>query len=210
MTTNNTDGAALLPVTLKPCPFTGQVAKGPTPQANGYWRIYGGSYFIERPTEALAIAAWNTRAPLPATQEDAERSGMGLFDIEPNLAESSREPSLRRIVRKYYNDHFNAVRAEELTTAYFKALSTPAMSDRQEYDGEAVREALERIEATIEAAERCMNASPFWDDNSRYAGKALLDYPRAQIAHERAALAHPAQARDEMREGQSQLPIRQP
>lgn len=47
---------------------------------------------------------------------------------------------------------------------------------------------LDRIEATIEAAERCMNASPFWDENSRHAGKALLDYPRSQIAHERAAL----------------------
>lgn len=52
----------------------------------------------------------------------------------------------------------------------------------------AGEDALDRIEATINAAERCMNASPFWDDNSRYAGKALLDYPRSQIAVERAAL----------------------
>lgn len=52
----------------------------------------------------------------------------------------------------------------------------------------AGEDALDRIEAAIDAAERCMNASPFWDDNSRHAGKALLDYPRSQITAERAAL----------------------
>lgn len=70
-----------------------------------------------------------------------------------------------------------------------KALAalTP-LTDEPRQDG-GLREALDRIEATIDAAERCMNASPFWDDNSRYAGKALLDYPRSQIAHERQALS---------------------
>ncbi|WP_439538660.1 hypothetical protein [Sphingomonas sp.] len=50
-------------------------------------------------------------------------------------------------------------------------------------------EMLDRIEATMDTAERIMSASPFWDENSRYAGKALLDYPRSQIAAERKALA---------------------
>jgi hypothetical protein len=52
---------------LLPCPFTGRVATGPIQQGDGYWRIYGGSYFLERPSRDLVIAAWNTRksaAPL--------------------------------------------------------------------------------------------------------------------------------------------------
>lgn len=49
----------------------------------------------------------------------------------------------------------------------------------------AIEAVLDRISNTLDAAERIINASPFWDERSLYAGKALLDYPRSQIAAER-------------------------
>lgn len=76
----------------------------------------------------------------------------------------------------------------DLLVEVIAALRSPSATDG------ALREAadmLDRIEATLDASLRITNASPFWDDNSRYAAKALLDYPRSQIAAERAALSAP-------------------
>lgn len=46
---------------LKLCPFSGKTPTGPIQQSGGHWRIYGAGYFVERPTELLVRAAWNTR-----------------------------------------------------------------------------------------------------------------------------------------------------
>lgn len=88
----------------------------------------------------------------------AERGGVnGIFDIEPSVGAREPEPSLRRIVRAYYNGHFNAVRAEELTEAYFASLSTtPATAKRPwcETCGEGVAEVL------------CQTCAKWWHDNA--------------------------------------------
>lgn len=88
----------------------------------------------------------------------AERGGVNdIFDIEPSVGAREPEPSLRRIVRAYYNGHFNAVRAEELTEAYFASLSTtPATAKRPwcETCGEGVAEVL------------CQTCAKWWHDNA--------------------------------------------
>ena len=119
--TNNTYGAALLPVTLKACPFCGFDSQcltkvtagagmfdalqcqrcGATGPYNANYAVYG-----DGPTR------WNTRAPLHATQEDAERSGVGV--------------TVQMVSHDEMADHPASILA--------RALSTP---QRQEYDGEA-------------------------------------------------------------------------
>jgi hypothetical protein len=108
-----------------------------------------------------------------ATDLDMGLDGVGPLDLAaafgPILREAfSNESSVKRM-------------------AACEALAEAVFVRKQWFANIPTGEVLDRIEATIEAAERCMNASPFWDENSRYAGKALLDYPRSQIAAERDA-----------------------
>lgn len=133
-----------------------------------------------------------TPSPLPATQEDAERSGVGSVD---NL-----RAALRPFARawQYWSDlkrlKPDADGVEEGPKGFviwsefkaaYEALSTP---QRQEYDGEAVREALEQNRGPLADAARQI-AVRFGVGGE---GQASA-YAAAKDAI-LAALAHPAQA----------------
>lgn len=228
--TNNTDGAALLPVTQDASDY---VIGGPhhyvdPDSLEEHWiaeiQIVGGHYSVAEiyatdPAHAVelaekAIAAWNTRAPLPATQEDAERSGVG--EDERLRALSARaapapwvvysEPEVGLFASVFsgtvmetgfapvnLDDPANVELIVEAVNYLRLALSTPAMSDRQEYDGKAVREALAPF----------ARAAKWWKafDNQHRITTLHQHGDCLEVGHLRAAeaaLAHPAQARDEM------------
>lgn len=56
----------------------------------------------------------------PAQQPSAESPTMGisLFDFCPNLGASTPEPSLRKLVRLYYENYFDEDLADRMATSY--------------------------------------------------------------------------------------------
>lgn len=134
------------------------------------------------------ILAALTPSPLPATQEDAERSGVvtqeevdaALAKFDGGLRRQSDERNARGYTTFY---HPKDSMREVLEDFYARRKSTP---QRQEYDGEAVREALKEAYDFI--------ASQFRDPSLEAEGEWLDKEARPIIAKISAALAHPAQA----------------
>lgn len=109
------------------------------------------------------------------------RLGREIFDREPHIVAHSPEPSLRRLVRKYYNEHFNAIKSDELTEQYFAALSpSPDLAE----ENERLREALEQAAKWFDQ---------YGVEHDRKASNAVDSYERANRAdkarrnHERAS-----------------------
>ena len=152
---------------------------------------------------------------LPATQEDAERSGVDVELIEglrrqaKSESQISREMAEDKSRRQADNPTGECVYAwvsPEQTLSWkaadrIEALSTP---QRQEYDGEAVREALEPFacddfETPITDEQGWTEFGLSWSKDRIRDWFGPSAFRRAREVY-RAALAHPAQARDEMRE----------
>lgn len=175
---------------LKNCPFCGAEAVAPTHDDEfEAWRcgcsMCNGHTWAD--TEAEAIAAWNTRAPLPATQEDAERSGVD--DLVGDL----------KVTADNLVSAFGYTETSHIVTLLRKAaraLSTPAMSDRQEYDGEAVREALDKLAVKVLHSYRKRDGLTCYKyDHNRQRDERYMRETFAElVAPFIAALAHPAQA----------------
>ena len=75
--------------------------------------------------EAYMIDAFAKFEREVIARHQSGRTGAGeaLFDYEPELAIGNPEPSLRSIVFSYYDAHYDAWRARELTEQYIAALS---------------------------------------------------------------------------------------
>lgn len=200
VTDNNTDGAALLPVTQDGI------------NAKDEWLIFQSWWKRQRPGDpvpspaSLIFDAWMQSARHRiATQEDAERSGVvtqeevdaALAKFDGGLRRQSDERNARGYTTFY---HPKDSMREVLEDFYARRKSTP---QRQEYDGEAVREALAHARDGLQricARKYQVDASTLWvdmvDDMDAFAQEAL---DRSNIR----ALAHPAQARDELPKGES-------
>lgn len=176
--TNNTDGAALLPVTLKPCPFCGGDAglvgirdgfmvackAGKPCFARGPSAFHGPDGWDACRTDA--ITAWNTRAPLPATQEDAERAGVGAMSDLQRLGQEMDGEVVREALKPFADKAAMCDFGDDdycpdwspfiPVGAYRKAASAlahPVQAPAQPVEVERLREALDAL-ATAEAEYR--------------------------------------------------------
>lgn len=203
--TNNTDGAALLPVTRALL----AEARETIATLDRYSRRNKSELLIDvdtgrTPTDLIAEIDAALSSPLHAKQEDAERSGAGVDDL------AHLESEARRFAGFYEpnSDMANTLNIfGNKIAALAASIHPPTPMDTlqrlgQEYDGEAVREALKPF----------ARAAKWWkafDDQHRITtlhqhGDCL------EVGHLRAAeaaLAHPAQARDEMREATVQQTV---
>lgn len=210
--TTNTDGAALLPCPNPWCMGDVHSFCNGAVKSSNYVRCKKcGIKGPTRSTRAEAITAWNTRAPLSATQEDAERAGGNedalerWHDIRDNpdaiVACGDRwKAAAAKIGCKLhgFNDGYAASfitpdgHVIEIGPKFRKAISASPPTQRQEYDGEALREAARALVAKLDECDphiadaflmREMKCGPY--DGPNYS---------AELRDLRAALAHPAQA----------------
>ena len=185
--TNNTDGAALLPCPV--CSNRAFLSITGVPGHRSVWCLTEQCLrMAPRETEAEAIAAWNTRAPLPATQRqeyDGEAVREALADI---AAERQRQIDKEGWTCDHDDEHSDGQLASA-AAAYSYAASLP-----------------ERLRANISGIYSINNnglARDLWPwDKSWW----KLTTPRRDLVKagalivaeieriDRAALAHPAQA----------------